>query len=369
MDKYPFNRCLVVYSYLCNFDCAYCMHKDLRRKVGEDNRIAEDRLLANYDYMIDGRRPDEFISITFSGGEPLMVWKDFIVKSVDYIRSKPNGKQVKLDMFTNGYLLTEEKLAYLKENDVYVCISFDGGGQHERSRSQAEYDRIYANIQMGLAALGDHFSVASTFNGNSITDISSTQSIVSKLGIKKWTFAIDTLHSFYYLDDYETIADQLLQLYKNHKADPSLILPETFNRYTIMQDYFDSNHSYILKPKGIALGTTMPFLMPEEVASTLYIGEFLPDESLIAAHRAKFGDLVLGFVGWNDNENSCAGCAHQSVCKNTSNLTSEAVAFRRNFRRDGSQCMIPYIIQKTIKEGKELLNEENNGQDNTDIPM
>ena len=64
-------------------------------------------------------------NVTFFGGEPTLLFDKIIVPLVEYAEEKyPN--EITFDMTTNGTLLDEKKLLFLKEHKIHILLSIDG---------------------------------------------------------------------------------------------------------------------------------------------------------------------------------------------------------------------------------------------------
>ena len=68
---------------------------------------------------------DNTISITFFGGEPTLLWDELIEPLVAYSKDKYPGR-VKFGITTNGTLLNEKRIDFLKENNIPPLLSIDG---------------------------------------------------------------------------------------------------------------------------------------------------------------------------------------------------------------------------------------------------
>lgn len=63
-------------------------------------------------------------SLTFFGGEPTLCWDTIIVPLVEYIKEK--NYDFEFDMTSNCILLDEEKVKYMKDNNIGLLFSIDG---------------------------------------------------------------------------------------------------------------------------------------------------------------------------------------------------------------------------------------------------
>ena len=100
----------------CNMQCKYCF---MTHGVG---RMSVEVAEAAVDYLL--QECGDYARVTFFGGEPLLEF-DLMRHITEYIRSNAS-RTVKLDVVTNGTLLTEEFLEYADMNHVQISISYDG---------------------------------------------------------------------------------------------------------------------------------------------------------------------------------------------------------------------------------------------------
>lgn len=135
----------------CNMACVYCYgqageYADKGMMTPATAFKAVDWLLAN-----SGRL--ESVHVSFFGGEPMMNFP-LIKKVVDYAKQAAQqcGKQVTFGMTTNASLLTDQRIAYLREHAIVPIISFDGPAhiqnrQRPFSNGKGSYNKVQANLQ------------------------------------------------------------------------------------------------------------------------------------------------------------------------------------------------------------------------------
>ncbi|WP_169698168.1 anaerobic ribonucleoside-triphosphate reductase activating protein [Mesotoga infera] len=104
---YPGKVALTVFTSSCNFNCAYCQNKTLKRQVIEE--LSEETVI---DYL--DRRRALIDAIVITGGEPTLRVGE-LIPFIGHLRERIPGKLVKLD--TNGW--NPALLARLME-----CIDF-----------------------------------------------------------------------------------------------------------------------------------------------------------------------------------------------------------------------------------------------------
>ena len=112
---------LAVYlSNSCNLACSYCY---VAVNQGPAARLDLETIRRAVDEFA-AKVPPERRKVTFLGGEPLLDWPLF-VKAARYARGALGPRSV-LQTFTNGTLLTPERVAVLDELGVHCTVSLDG---------------------------------------------------------------------------------------------------------------------------------------------------------------------------------------------------------------------------------------------------
>lgn len=122
----------------CNFDCSYCFEGNRTGKPMSPE--VEEKLIR----FIRGYRTNR-LNIVWYGGEPLLAFDRIL--SIDK-KIKEMGKSCYASMITNGYLLTEEKIAKLNELNIgYLQITLDGNEEtHDSRRYRKDGGKTYATI-------------------------------------------------------------------------------------------------------------------------------------------------------------------------------------------------------------------------------
>jgi uncharacterized protein len=98
------------------------------------------------------------ITVVLHGGEPLLAGMDRLDHIATTIRRAcPTGTTVDLRVQTNGVLLDESWLPFLRAHDVKVGVSIDGGpAQHDRHRLRRDGGGSYESTARALRLLGEH---------------------------------------------------------------------------------------------------------------------------------------------------------------------------------------------------------------------
>ena len=144
-------------SGLCNMRCRYCFYAD----------VTEHRQIASYGIMNEEttdallRRAFEFASgsaaFAFQGGEPTLAGADYYRHFLS-AAERFNEKRipVRYAMQTNGYDLSDELLAILREYRFLVGVSLDGTGAiHDAARVDASGEGTFRRVTKNIARLRD----------------------------------------------------------------------------------------------------------------------------------------------------------------------------------------------------------------------
>jgi len=116
---------MLMATYECQLRCAYCrVDRGPRRMDEATARRGADLLLSS--------RAGHLL-LNFFGGEPLLAW-DLVRKTALYARERRGGRPLRVNLTTNGLLLDDEKIAFLKGVDGYVHLSLDGAADGNASR-------------------------------------------------------------------------------------------------------------------------------------------------------------------------------------------------------------------------------------------
>ncbi len=130
---------IFVVTLRCDHSCHYCQVSRVSQ-----NRQKYDMSRESAERAIDlvFRSPAESLKIEFQGGEPLLNF-DLIRFVVDKAGQRANeeGRELTFVVATNLVFLTDEVLAFLRDNDVLVSTSLDGPALvHNANRPRPDHD-------------------------------------------------------------------------------------------------------------------------------------------------------------------------------------------------------------------------------------
>lgn len=145
---------MFILSQICNLECPYCYAQYSRS--GETLPVEKIKAVVDYVCANTDRKDASFSFI--GGGEPLATW-DVFEWSVTYIkkRQKEYGLSGRIRLTTNGTLLNEKRILFLKENRIAINISYDilPDVQDEQrpfaDRRVSSFARVHGNIKILLA--------------------------------------------------------------------------------------------------------------------------------------------------------------------------------------------------------------------------
>ena len=134
----------------CNLACGYCLagaNPHMPAMSPETARRVVD--------LAFGMKEAGGIGFEFSGGEPFLKFP-LMREVVDYIRSHPkrNNRPVYLTVQTNGTLLNDERVRWLRDNKVQVGVSLDGQPWSQNtSRPQVNGGESFSRLIGGIDLL------------------------------------------------------------------------------------------------------------------------------------------------------------------------------------------------------------------------
>lgn len=125
--KYPTCVCLNI-TDSCNLACRYCFVQQKPHFMTiELAKQAVDWVVNNLQIKnkIPNKSKQEFVSINFFGGEPMLLYDEIIVPLVLYTEEKYKDL-VHFGITTNGTLLNKERIDFFKEHNFTLLLSIDG---------------------------------------------------------------------------------------------------------------------------------------------------------------------------------------------------------------------------------------------------
>lgn len=107
----------------CNLRCSYCFAQTKGDFGFKD--ITPQKCKEIVDFVLKNNRSDIVCSLNFFGGEP-MLNMETIQKTIEYTKLTYPDRNVSFGITTNGTILNESQLNFIKENQVKLLVSYDG---------------------------------------------------------------------------------------------------------------------------------------------------------------------------------------------------------------------------------------------------
>jgi len=136
----------------CQFRCNYCYAGKKINKVMTTETIDK-----SIEFLFQHKFTE--LEYGFFGGEPLLEWDKlkYATLKIENI-AKEKGIKLNRTITTNGALLTEEKVKWLKERLFYMVISIDGNEKmHNTHRKFADGKGTFKTVIKGLKNLQKHY--------------------------------------------------------------------------------------------------------------------------------------------------------------------------------------------------------------------
>jgi uncharacterized protein len=147
----------------CNLGCTYCYVFEDHTPTPISTRMTRSEALRQVDWLLEQAGDDaKRVTVTFFGGEPFMNFP-VMRASAEHarVRAAELGKEVGFTVTTNGTLLDDEAIAFLRKYDVQTTVSIDGdedGNDLRRpwvGKDEGSYDNIVPKVKRLLEAFSD----------------------------------------------------------------------------------------------------------------------------------------------------------------------------------------------------------------------
>lgn len=152
----------------CNFHCKYCYSAEGRSTA----ELTMNQISQVLDYFLSSnRKAVKNRTVMFmGGGEPMLSWS-LIESATLYAEqvAKEQGITLHLSLTTNGSIMNEQMLAFLKEHQFTLQISFEILPAVQR-KQRGNYERVAKNIEQ-LTKLGINNYVRSTITEENVDRI------------------------------------------------------------------------------------------------------------------------------------------------------------------------------------------------------
>ncbi|KZR62105.1 radical SAM protein [Prochlorococcus sp. MIT 1303] len=233
----------------CNMSCTYCY--GVEGRYGSGGKMDEKTAYSTVDWLIKQSNENKELQINFFGGEPLLAF-DLVEKTINYAetKAKQNNKKISFGLNTNGTLLNQKIIDFLKQHNTSISVSFDGEKAIQDKvrplkNGKSSYDKIVPNLKLLLSsdAQTHVHTVLSERN-----DLERSEKAISNIGIQSMTYSIET--------PLRTESNTV-----EHKRDISEILKTlSKEKQKIMRLITDRNSSELSRQNGLVWNCAKQFL-------------------------------------------------------------------------------------------------------------
>lgn len=135
-------------THNCQLRCSYCYAGTKYHKS-----ISKETILKSIEFILSF--PIKELTFGFFGGEPLLEWE--LLKFATYEMEREAEKRdiiLNKTFTTNGILLDDKKVDWLREHAFYIVVSMDGNEQmHNKHRVYANMNSSFSDVRVALLSL------------------------------------------------------------------------------------------------------------------------------------------------------------------------------------------------------------------------
>ena len=312
--------CLNV-AHSCNLSCRYCFAGE-GCYGGEQELMSVNTGKAAVDFLLYHAKGRKKAELDFFGGEPLLNMK--VVEEVtSYVRKreKETGISFNLTITTNGLLLNDAIIRYLREENFSVVLSLDGRKEiHNKMRTykngKGSYEDVVAKLNEFVSQWGDSYYIRGTFTRFN-RDFCKDVKHLHKLGYKNLSlepavslpeepWALSESDIPLLCEEYESLAEHYLE--SREKGEPY-----TFFHFEV--DIYKGPCIY-KRLSGCGAG--------EEYLAVTPTGDIFPCHQLIGEEKLRMGNVNIQgdfrklpeklFPPAGPLENECPSCWARYHC-------------------------------------------------------
>lgn len=295
----------------CNLNCTYCYEN---KKCAE---LSMENIKSIIDYELSNK--SKSCNIVFYGGEPLLR-KDDIYEIIEYIKSKKAKTKFSFGITTNGTLLDDKFINFMKENNfINVAYSFDGDEKIQNlnrvtKSGECTFDIVNENATKMLEKLKNTVAMC-VVTKNNLKELENSVNFLINKGFKIINLLFDYTYDWQD-EDLKIIREQFEKIgeiyYQKTKNEEDIYIP-LFE--TKIESYIKENNSCseecALGMKNVNIGTD---------------GNIYPCVQLVGVQEYIIGNCKNGInkkareklIANSQKENEiCKTCAVRKRCKHT----------------------------------------------------
>lgn len=295
----------------CNLRCKYCYEN----KKEKDIKIEYIKDLIDY----ETDQKNKYSVISFYGGEPLLK-KEMIKETINYINSKKSKTVFYYSMTTNGTLIDDEFIKYMKDNNfINIGYSIDGDKKSQdlnriTINGISSFDKVLENAKKILKEFKNTVAMV-VVTKNNIEYLDENVKFLISIGFKYINLQFNYMDNWVD-DDLKIIKEQyykVSEIYADEiikENDVSIALFDDKIR-THVEEGYNCNKECKMGMKTINVGTDGNFYP---------CMQFVGDNSFIIGNCKNGIDIEkrkeLLLNSGKENE-ICANCSINKRCKHT----------------------------------------------------
>jgi len=313
---------LINLTHHCNMACRYCLMGLQPLKEGylkAPDGMTETTAIKVLDLLHKMGVPSP-VSLTFFGGEPLLEFP-LMKQMVTYAEARYPGRFL-FSMITNGTLLTDETIDFIKEHRVGIVFSIDGNRESNdrlrvfRNGSESVFDKAFGNLKRLLKQVPEvSYKVNVTYFKQTLNLAESFRFFLDQgiaqtryergLTDKNSPYAIDS-------DELKTVREQFSEMAKIYRD--ALIKGS---------GHIQDNFVILMKKLSNGIQRYHGCNMGVDYVTIASNGDIYPCHKMIGMTEARMGNVAGGFENspyehlWNKNVLSrepCKNCWARFIC-------------------------------------------------------
>lgn len=312
----------------CNLRCEYCYYRNTHKN--RCSVMSED--VAKASIMLALKRAvefgDSFLSITFFGGEPLLRM-DFIKKMVkfskDLVKSQKKNLlknfRLRFVVDTNGTLLNDEIISYLKKEKFSVGISIDGPKKKQNiSRVTIDGKGSFKAIAPYIPALVEmNACVFMVITQKHVKGLADSIKWIFKQGFKSVATSLD-FNGKWTGSDFDNLIveyEKLARLWYKAKVEKRGLYLSTIQDKVsmVLLNQRQKNFTCFISPKALVVaanGNVFPCtrFISSQISAPYVMGNVLDKNS--GVYSCKVPERIRHFM--ENDKKECDGCAIRYRC-------------------------------------------------------
>jgi uncharacterized protein len=339
----------------CNLNCSYCFVDKTKPKDLSSLVLVSAIKFIQQCSQISSKR----MHVGYIGGEPLLNWKLFreITIKLQEINQAPE-----IGFTTNGTLVSQEKVEFIKQRNLRVVLSFDGDITSMDDRRFINGNSSYSAVHKGMELLLSNnvpFLVQLTITPFNVSEFYLNVRHIVSLGITKLIFGFGAELDWNNIS-LNLLSDNLSKTFQFYKAIYR-------NHNNVILKYVDDEIlSYLLtQTQNERIKQVCP--MANEVFAIDVDGKIYPCQAFVNFSEWTIGDVFLGFDArkrrlisslHNDDLIPCQNCKLLKYCRKCPR--NNYVINGSPFLMEGLFCFLGKITYSLVEDFvKTMIKEQN----------